>query len=155
MKLHRDVDLLDIVKMLRQRLLLIGTIVAVLMTAAAVLVLRLPEVYTAEATIVMNSRSNKIADLQSLISKPLLGVPAADTSVLRTEMETISSPALIERVIAEKGLIQDPEFDPTLVTTPHGILGMLRRRARRPARAGRGPESDHLPQDLASWLSSC
>jgi len=125
MRLHRDIDLLDVFKMLRQRVLLIGAIITISMAAAGTLIMRLPKQYTATATIVMNSRSNKIADLQSLISKPLLGVPAADTSVLRTEMETISSPAMVERVIEGTGLIQDPEFNPSLGRKSPGLLDML------------------------------
>ncbi len=126
MGLHRDIDLLDIIKLLRQRMLLIICMIVVAMTSATILVMRLPRMYMAQATIVMNSRSNKIADLQSLISKPLLGVPAADTSVLRTEMETISSPSLIRLVVLEQGLLRVPEFNPTLSHKPVGLSAALK-----------------------------
>ncbi len=122
MQVPRDIDLLDVVKILRQRLWLMATIILVSMSIASVIIVRLPKQYTAEATVVMNSRSNKIADLQSLISKPLLGVPAADTSVLRTEIETIMSPALIQRVIEEKNLLEEPEFNPLLERQQQGLL---------------------------------
>jgi uncharacterized protein involved in exopolysaccharide biosynthesis len=101
MKHQREINLLDVAKMLRRRLLMVAAIILTLMAGATVYVSRIPAQYTAGATVVLNSRSNKIADLQSLISKPLLGIPAADTSVLRTEIETISSPAMVQRVVED------------------------------------------------------
>jgi polysaccharide biosynthesis transport protein len=110
----KEIDLLDVLRSLRRHIWLICAIVLVGMLLSAVFILHLPKQYSAEASLVLNSRISKIADLQSFMSKPLMGVPASDTSVIRTEMDTITSPALIELVIREKHLLEEPEFNPLL-----------------------------------------
>lgn len=126
MKQTHEVHLLDLVNMLRRRLLVIISVVIILMAGAAAYVSRIPAQYTAVTTLVLNSRSNKIADLQSLISKPLLGIPAADTSVLRTEMEMISSSAMVQRVVEEGGLMKLPEFNPDPNAPAHGLSALVK-----------------------------
>lgn len=114
MQTARETDFLDIFRILRRRIGMIAAIASSMMAAAAIVILTLPKHYTAESAVVLNSRSSRIAELQSVLPKPLLGVPQADISVLRTEILTITSPTLVRMVVEEKHLADDPEFNPIL-----------------------------------------
>jgi polysaccharide biosynthesis transport protein len=145
-----DVNLVDIIKILRRRVTLIFAVMLMLMATACYYVSLIPAQYTATATVVMNNRSSKIADLQSLISNPLLGIPAADTSVLRTEMETISSPAMIQRVVEETGLMGVPEFNPAPgAEASQGFIALMDRIPQVHALAAR---LEHALSIARSWL---
>ena len=85
--------------------------------------------YTAEAIVVLNSRTNKIAELQSALSKPLSGLQS-DAAVIKTEIETLLSPALVEQVVRQQNLRSNSEFNPTLREPEDSLIGRLKEQVR-------------------------
>jgi polysaccharide biosynthesis transport protein len=109
-----DIDLGQIVRMLRRRARLIVSIVVVLMTGALVIVMQLPRWYAAEAVVQLDSRNTNISDLQSVTSKLIRGLQS-DTTVIRTETDLMKVPAMAERVITDMNLLDDPDLNaPTM-----------------------------------------
>ena len=109
---EEDDDQLDIRQMLsvlwRRRLVIIGTtlflsLLALLYTA------QLTPRYTATTLLTLQTRSESVVDIQAVVS----GL-SADTSVINTEIEILSSRRLIEQVVDRLNLMNDPEFNPAL-----------------------------------------
>jgi capsular exopolysaccharide synthesis family protein len=69
--------------------------------------------YTATTVLTLQLRSERVVDLDSVIA----GV-ATDNAALNTELEVIRSRGLIEQLVAELGLLKDPEFNEALRPEP-------------------------------------
>lgn len=67
-------------------------------------------VYTASATVALESRQDQVVDIESVVT----GL-AGDQSTVNTEVEVIRSRGLAGRVVDELDLINDPEFNEELV----------------------------------------
>jgi succinoglycan biosynthesis transport protein ExoP len=144
-----EIDLLQLVRMLRRQIWIILGIVLVGMVVATPIVLRLPKQYTAEAIVVLNNRNSKIADLQSSVSRPLISMPDG-LAVIRTEIDTISSPALVERVVKEQHLQDQPEFNPTIAPRSTGLWDDALRRLREGVVALKSVVIGDTPETLRS-----
>ncbi|SLN59108.1 Tyrosine-protein kinase ptk [Roseovarius albus] len=91
--------------------------------------------YRADATVMFDIRQNNIVDLQDI-----LGEERFDKGKLEDQMLILSSTSLIERVVDQLDLDQDPEFNPALreyepslldrvksfVSLPPGVADILR-----------------------------
>jgi succinoglycan biosynthesis transport protein ExoP len=103
-------DLREVYQVIRRRKgIIIGCMV--LITALTVVgVFQITPRYTAESIIMVDTRKNQVADIQSVLSG--LG---SDSVAIRSEIEVLKSPTLAERVAKKLKLIDDPEFMPPVV----------------------------------------
>ncbi len=113
-----EVDLRQILLTLwRRKGLIIGC--AFLITTLTTLVaFQLTPKYTASAKVMLDTRKNQVADIGSVLS----GL-SADTATVLSEIEILNSRSLMERLVKQLGLIDDPEFNGEL--RPQGILAGL------------------------------
>jgi len=100
-----NMDLREAVRMLRRRMPLItGMIVAGSLLGLLVALVMTPQ-YRAAAVVMLDLRRANVIDTGSVVSR----LPAENTA-LRSEMDIISSRAIINRVIDKLDLTKDPEF---------------------------------------------
>lgn len=141
--------------MIRRRLRLVLAVAAVLTGVAALAISRLPDRYTAEAMVVLNARSSKVAELQSP-TESLLSRTQADLSAVRTETEILRSEGLLRAVAERLDLARDSLFSPPddgpgflagLVGSARALLGGLERAAGRVPAAGGPPATAEDPLD--------
>jgi capsular exopolysaccharide synthesis family protein len=107
-------------RLLRRKWLVLSGTVA-LFAAFAALTLSIPSWYTAEARIVVDQRPQG-ADLAAVLSR----LPTDSQAVL-TEAEALRSRTLVEKTIAQLGLLSDPEFNPTILPTDNSLRSRARR----------------------------
>lgn len=69
--------------------------------------------YTAGSVVMLENRQENVANLESVMS----GL-SGDQATINTEVEVIRSRGLIEKLVKQLDLIADPEFNPTLRSTP-------------------------------------
>ncbi|WPL11517.1 GumC family protein [Thiorhodovibrio litoralis] len=107
-----DADLIDIRELLsvlwRRRAVIIGTVFFLCLMAVIILVQLTPR-YTASALLTLQTRSEAVVDIQAVMS----GL-SADASVIRTELDIISSRRLVGQLVDKLDLVKDPEFNPSL-----------------------------------------
>lgn len=84
------------------------TAFAVASTAAYCIFLAEPR-FTARATVMLETRQQRIVSLDSVVS----GL-SGDATVVNSEAEVLRSRSLIERVVRQMRLTEDPEFNPEL-----------------------------------------
>jgi len=110
-----EVDLRQVLLTLwRRKTLIIGC--AVLITTLATLVaFQLTPKYTASAKVMLDTRKNQVADIGSVLS----GL-SADAATVLSEIEILNSRSLMERLVNQLGLIDDPEFNGKL--RPEGFV---------------------------------
>ncbi len=77
--------------------------------------------YTASARLAFQVRNQQVVDLESVIS----GV-STEEAAINTELAIIRSRGLIERLVSELSLLEDPEFNPVLPGEGGGSLGTVR-----------------------------
>lgn len=105
-------DLIDIRELFRtiwrRRAVILGTTLFV--TSLALLVtLQLTPRYTASALLTLQTRKEAVVDIQAVMS----GL-STDASVIRTELDILSSRRLIGKLVDKLRLTQDPEFNGAL-----------------------------------------
>lgn len=93
-------------------LITLGFIVLSLIAASV-----LPASYMGEAVVMLDPRKTNVSNIESVVSN----LPS-ENSVLRSQLDTIRSRAVIDRVIDQKKLMEDPYFNPNL----HGMRWFLR-----------------------------
>jgi polysaccharide biosynthesis transport protein len=98
--------LLDVLR--RRRLLLIGGIAGTLLVATLAFLQITPR-YTAEATVMVYPREERVVDIDAVVSRL-----TADDQAVQSEMRVIESPDLARRVIAELDLDRRPELNTRL-----------------------------------------
>lgn len=76
-------------------------------------------VFSSSSVVILESREEQVVDLKSVIS----GL-SGDTLVLNSEVEVLRSRSLMEKVVTHLGLLEDPEFNPTL--REPGTIGTIR-----------------------------
>ena len=69
--------------------------------------------YTASATVALENRQSRVADLEDVVS----GL-SADQGTINTELEVLTSRTLLGRVVTRLNLIADPEFNTDLEEKP-------------------------------------
>lgn len=100
----------------RRQRLLIG-IVAAVFALSMVITFELKPRYTATASVMLDTRQEKVVDIQQVLS----GMPV-DSSAVDTQVEILKSRTLAQKVIDQLHLDQDPEFNPP----PSGrLFGLL------------------------------
>src|SRR5262249_14288279 len=94
---------------LRRNVRMIGLIALGFAILALVLSLVLPAKYKGEAVVMLDPRKTNVFNIESLISS----LPS-ENSVIRSQIDTIRSRAVIDRVIDQSKLMEDPDFNPSL-----------------------------------------
>ena len=69
--------------------------------------------YLSDARLALNVRDQNVVNLDSVIS----GV-STEVSAINTELEVIRSRTLVERLVSELNLVEDPEFNGRLTDVP-------------------------------------
>jgi len=98
-----------IIRAVRRRLSLMLAVFLLTFAAIAVLSFQLTPIYSATASVIVNTRDSRVIDIGAVIS----GMPA-DTAFLDTEVEILRSRALATKVVRRLDLIDDPDFNATL-----------------------------------------
>ncbi len=111
--------LLDIV---RDRSKLFLALVLAVLIATLVVTLRTPPLYMATATVLIDTRSQRLLDSQAVLA----GLPA-DAATVDTEVELLRSRQLADRVVRALRLDEDAEFDATGRELSPGEVASLRR----------------------------
>jgi succinoglycan biosynthesis transport protein ExoP len=107
---------------LRRQRRIIFACIAIITAISAAVVLQLTPRYTAQSSILLDTRKTQVIDLQSVIS----GLPP-DNAVVRSEIEVLRSPALAMAVAQKLDLVALPEFNPRL--RPPSLGATLRQSA--------------------------
>jgi capsular exopolysaccharide synthesis family protein len=74
-------------------------------------------VYTADSTIALESREQQVMDIENVVT----GL-SGDQSTINTEIQVMRSRGLIEKLVLDLNLHEDPEFNPYLRTPPRYSL---------------------------------
>ena len=105
-------DLIDIRELLRvlwrRRGVILGTVLF-LTSLALLVVFQLTPRYTASTLLTLQTRKEAVVDIQAVMS----GL-STDASVIRTELDIISSRRLIGKLVDKLNLVKDPEFNGAL-----------------------------------------
>ncbi len=99
----------------RRRMRLGLAVALAVFTVSVVLTLSATPKYTATANVMLDTRKEKVANVEEVLS----GLPA-DTATVDTEVEVLKSRQLAERVVKAARLEEDPEFNPA-VAKPTGL----------------------------------
>jgi capsular exopolysaccharide synthesis family protein len=99
--------------------------------------------YTATTQMALQIRQETVVDLESVLS----GV-SSDQSSINTEMEVIRSRELISALVDQLGLMQDPEFNPTLLPDegfgPRDAVALVRTWLNAPAAPEEAPTEEAI-----------
>lgn len=114
-----QLDLRRLLTVFRRRLRLFAAVGAAVLLAAILLTLQATPKYTATANVMLDTRQEKVTNVEEVLS----GLPA-DSSTVDTEVEVLKSRQLAERVVTALKLDQDPEFNPA-VRKPEGLGAVL------------------------------
>ncbi len=143
-------DFPSLVRTLWRHKWLILTAVLTPAVFALIVVLQMPSIYQARATVVIDSRGGaNVVDIESVTQD--LPVFRNLEQVVNSEIKVLTSQPLSERVVDSVGLGNHPEFNPALLETadrrswPWSII----RAALRPSNAG-SDEADLMPGERAA-----
>lgn len=110
-------DLKTLIGMVFRRFWLIVTGFLVIFLAVAYITFTATPVYKASTTIQLGTSQENVIDLGSVLS----GI-VANTAVIDTEVMVISSKSVLTKVAERQKLIEDPEFNWTLVEHKPGLI---------------------------------
>jgi capsular exopolysaccharide synthesis family protein len=113
-------DLKSLVGIVYRRFWLIMTGFLVVFLAVAYITFTATPIYKASTTIQLGANQENVIDLGSV-----LGGIVANTAVIDTEVMVISSKSLLTKVAERQKLIEDPEFNWTLVEHKPGLIDGL------------------------------
>jgi capsular exopolysaccharide synthesis family protein len=105
--LESVVNVQRIVRAVRRRLGVMAAVFLLIFSAIAAYTFQLDPMYRATASVIINTRDQKVVDFGAVMS----GLPG-DTAVVDTEVEILKSGALLGKVARRLDLINDPEFNP-------------------------------------------
>jgi capsular exopolysaccharide synthesis family protein len=103
----------------RRRIRLFAAVGLAVFVTSVLLTLQAKPMFTATSTVMIDTRKERISNVQQVLSD----LPA-DTAVVDTEVEVLRSGQLAGRVVKELHLDQDPEFN-WMLQKPSGINGMV------------------------------
>lgn len=106
------VDLREVYQVIRRRKGIIVGCIAVVTALTAIAVFQITPRYTAESIVMLDTRKNQVADIQTVLS----GLNA-DSAAVRSEIEVLKSPTLAEKVAKKLNLANDSVFSPKVVTS--------------------------------------
>ena len=98
--------LLDVVSLLWGHRALIFATVTLTMIVSALIVFQLTPRYTAEAQILIGTRTANVVDIESVLE-----ALRPDRATVQNEVEVLASRSLAEAVVDELGLVERPEFN--------------------------------------------
>ena len=110
-----EIDLRQVLLTLWRRKWVIFGSVMLITTFATLTVFQMTPKYTASAKVMLDTRRNQVIDIESVLS----GL-SSDAATVLSEMEILNSRSLMERLVRQLGLIDDPEFNGAL--RPPGFL---------------------------------
>lgn len=113
-----QLDLRRLYAAFRRRLRLFGAVALVIFLAAVMITLSATPKYTATANVMLDTRQEKVSNVEEVLS----GLPA-DSSAVDTEVEVLKSRQLAERVVKALKLDEDPEFN-AQVRKPTGVAAL-------------------------------
>lgn len=102
-------DIRELLGMLRRRRAIILGCIAVITLLAVVLVFQLKPKYTAETSLLLDSRKTNVIDLQAV-----MGGLQPEAAAIRSEVDVLRSRQLISKVIEKLGLAGNPDFNTAL-----------------------------------------
>jgi exopolysaccharide transport family protein len=108
-KPERHIDLAQTLRTLWRRRILIIACIVLVTGAAWAYSTRLPRVYTATTTVMLNTRQPRVIDF-----KEVLGQSAPVFITVTSEVEVIRSRTVAERVVDDLKLLEDPDMNPAL-----------------------------------------
>ena len=124
-------DLVDIFRVLRRQRSVIIACVLVVTALSAGYVYQITPRYTAESSVILDTRKTDVVDVQAVLS----GL-SADATAIRSEVEVIKSPAIAEKVVQKLDLVNNPLFNgkpqgpPSLFASlrqiPHELFAQLK-----------------------------
>ena len=107
--IYRTVDLREITQIIsRRRWIVVGT-VATLVCLAAIFIFLSTTRYTATATVLIDPRRSHVADYDN---QPLPSNFGTDDAMVESQVLLIQSVAVLQRVVNNLKLADDPEFGP-------------------------------------------
>ncbi|WP_327504974.1 polysaccharide biosynthesis tyrosine autokinase [Arenibaculum sp.] len=104
-----DIDLRQVLRILDRRKAIILGLLALTTALAGLIAFQLTPRYTAEAIVMLNLRQTKVVDFESVMS----GL-SPEASVIRSEVDVLTSRAMVGRVVDRLELDGDPEFNADL-----------------------------------------
>ena len=113
-------DVKSIVELAFRRFLLIAVTATIVFGLIANYTLSQTPLFSATSTVIVDSQQTNVIDLGAVLSGATL-----NTAVLDTEVQVIGSSALLAKVVEKEDLINDPEFNPSLL--PPEEPGFLQR----------------------------
>lgn len=105
--------------MWRRRMTLLLVMAAVLL-AAVPRIIAMPSRFEASALVLVDTRKNKLSDLQAFVTGS-----QSEVIEVRTQVDILRSPALAEQVVTRLDLLHEPEFASVLAPDGAGWQGML------------------------------
>jgi len=100
------IDIQRLLSIFRRRLKLFAAVAVVIAAVVMVVVLRQTPLYTASASVQINTRTERVVESQAVLSNL-----TPETSVVDTEVEVLKSPELVAEVVEALHLDQDAEFN--------------------------------------------
>ena len=117
---NASLDLKSLIGIVYRRFWLIVTGFLVTFLLVAYVTFTTTPVFKATTTIQLSTKQENVIDLGSV-----LGGIVANTAVIDTEVQVISSKSLLTKVAEKQKLIEDPEFNWTLVERKPGLVESL------------------------------
>lgn len=117
--LSEGLDLRRIFVAFRRRLRLFAAVAMAVLLASVLVTLQATPKYTATASVMLDTRKERVSNVEEVLS----GLPA-DSSAVDTEVEVLKSRQLAERVVKSLKLEEDPEFNIAL-RKPSGVKMVL------------------------------
>jgi uncharacterized protein involved in exopolysaccharide biosynthesis/Mrp family chromosome partitioning ATPase len=131
--------------MLRRNRLLIALAIVLGIGGGYAVIDTLPPNYTAETTILVQSRRTAVSDLQAIGGEP--GGPGE----MRTQIDLLRSPALARQVVEDLGLADHPDFVGA-AGMPAQVLGAIRRAVGLSPAGGAAPSPEQRTDLAAAQL---
>lgn len=100
-----EVHLLDYWRAVRKRLWLVISIVVLVTMLSLIYVARKPDIYQAEARVQVDLENNS-----ALVGRPVVIGPANDPTYFNTQLQILTSPGLLRRVVKTLDLEHNPDF---------------------------------------------
>ncbi len=117
-----DLNLRELWRAMRRRRFVLLATILVITCGAFVIVRQQTKLYTAEALIHVQNRNTQVVKIQGVVDDMV-----ADPATIESEIQLLTSRAFIRRNVEELNLVDDPEFNPSLLKdqNEHSFLETL------------------------------
>lgn len=110
-----SLNLVELIRMIsRRKGLILGTIALLTLAGTAATLIATPT-YTAQTDVLLDVRKTTVIDMQAVVG----GLQGGDVAAIRSEVDVISSPSLLERVVSQLNLLDLPAYNPDLDRKSH------------------------------------